>query len=83
MKYCVIKNTTTIIDGTDNPLEIMIKNALNAGFVETDIEVLTEEEYMVREDLEPAQEKHKTEVELLKEQMAIMQGALDFIILNY
>ncbi len=53
MKYCVIKNTTTVIDGSENPLEIMLQNAINAGFAENEVEILTEEEYQARVDLEP------------------------------
>lgn len=53
MKYCVIKNTTTIIDGSENPLEIMLQNAQNSGFVENEVEILTEEEYQARVELEP------------------------------
>lgn len=53
MKYCVIKNTTTIIDGSENPREIMLQNALNAGFTESDVEILTQEEYQARKSQEP------------------------------
>jgi hypothetical protein len=51
MKYCVIKNTTKVIDGSENHDEIMAQNAQNAGI--TDYEILTEEEYEVRKTLEP------------------------------
>ena len=51
MKYCVIKDTTTVIDGSDNPAEIMAMNAQNAGV--TDFELLTEEEYLARKATEP------------------------------
>ena len=53
MKYCVIKDTTKVIDGSDNPMEIMLQNAQSAGFVEADIEILTAEEYEVKKALEP------------------------------
>jgi len=53
MKYCVIKNTTKVIDGSENPLEIMLQNAINAGFTENEVEILTEEEYQARKELEP------------------------------
>lgn len=49
MKYCVVKDTITVIDGSDNPKETMIQNALNAGFSESEIEILTEEDYKERE----------------------------------
>lgn len=71
MKYCVIKNTTTIIDGSDNADAVMIQNALNAGFVETEVEILTEEEYGARKALEPVPgqpsttEERITELELI------------------
>ena len=48
MRYCVVKNTVKLIDGSNNPLEIMMKNVQNAGFVEADVEFLTEEEYQAR-----------------------------------
>lgn len=53
MEYCVIKNTTKVIDGSENPIKIMLKNALNAGFAENEVEILTEEEYQARVELEP------------------------------
>jgi len=53
MKYCVIKNTTKVIDGSENALEIMLQNAENAGFTETEVEILTEEEYQARLENEP------------------------------
>lgn len=51
--YCVIKNTTIVIDGSENTREIMLENALNAGVKESEIEILTEEEYQKRKALEP------------------------------
>lgn len=53
MKYCVIKNTIKIIDGSENPIDIMLQNAMNAGFTEDEIEILTEEEYQTRLKNEP------------------------------
>ena len=50
---CVIKNTIKIIDGSENPIEIMLENALNSGFAENEVEILTEEEYLARKALEP------------------------------
>lgn len=66
MNYCVIKDTTIIIDGSENPTEIMLKNALNAGYTETEVEILTEEEYQARKSLEPQPEPKQT----LEEQLA-------------
>jgi hypothetical protein len=48
MDYCVIKNTTTVIDGSENEEEIMLENARNAGYTENEVEILTEEEYKTR-----------------------------------
>ena len=53
MKYCVVKNTTKLIDGSENPIEIMLQNAINAGFAEAEVEILTEEEYQTRLKNEP------------------------------
>ena len=53
MKYCVIKGMTTVIDGSENPQEVMIQNAVNAGFAESEVEILEEEEYAIRKALEP------------------------------
>lgn len=53
MRYCVIKNTTKVIDGSENPQEIMLQNAVNAGFKESEVEILTEEEYLARVENEP------------------------------
>lgn len=53
MKYCVIKNTTKVIDGSENPLEIMMQNAKNAGYTEKEIDILTEEEYIARVEAGP------------------------------
>lgn len=55
MKYCVIKDTTKIIDGSENPQEVMMQNAINAGFTEPEVEILTEEEYQQRLENEPKQ----------------------------
>lgn len=53
MRYCVVKDTTKVIDGSDNPVEVMLQNAANAGFSESEVEILTEGEYQVRADAEP------------------------------
>lgn len=68
MKYCVIKDTTTVIDGSNNPVEIMLQNAQNTGFTENEVEILAEEEYEARKELEPVPPQSKTELELLQEQ---------------
>jgi len=69
MKYCVIKDTAKIIDGSENPQEIMLQNAQNAGYTETEVEILTEEEYQVRKSLEPTPAE-PTEIEELRLEQA-------------
>lgn len=65
MKYCVIKNTTKIIDGSENLQEVMLQNAENAGFTAEEIEILTEEEFEVRKALEPTPPQKPTAEERL------------------
>lgn len=43
----------------------MLQNAKNAGFTEDEIEILTEEEYQLRKELEPAEEPGPTENEMV------------------
>lgn len=77
MKYCVIKDTTKIIDGSNNSTEIMLQNAQNTGFTEAEVEILTEEEYQARKDLEPIPPKEPTQEELLRadiDYLSIMTG---------
>lgn len=72
MKYCVIKDTAKVIDGSDNPLKIMIQNAQNAGFAENEVEILTEEEYQARVELEPKPMAEPTEIEILKQEKEVL-----------
>lgn len=65
MKYCVMKNTTTVIDGSGNPAEIMLQNAENAGYTESEVEILTEHEYEARKELEPIPPQEPTAEERL------------------
>ena len=77
MRYCVIKNTTTVIDGSENSIEIMLQNAQNAGFSESEVDILTEEEYQARKDLEPIAPQSPTETEQLRadvDYISIMTG---------
>ena len=53
MKYCVVKYTVNVIDGSINNKTIMLQNAINIGFSENEVEILTEEEYQARVELEP------------------------------
>lgn len=65
MKYCVVKNSTKVIDGSDNSTELMVQNAQNAGFTESELEILTEEEYQARKALEPIPPQEPTAEERL------------------
>ena len=67
MKYCVIKNTITVIDGSENPEEVMYRNALGSGFKVEEVEILTEGEYQLRYDNTPKPPVSKSELEILKE----------------
>lgn len=78
MKYCVIKNTIKVIDGSENPIEIMLQNAQNSGFTENEIEILTEEEYRARKELEPIPPKEPT----TEERLELAESAIDFLIMN-
>ncbi len=75
MRYCVVKGTTTVVDG-NNPTELMLQNALNAGFTESEVEILTEDEYKVRLEImqkppEPTLDnKNRADIDYL----AIMMG---------
>lgn len=77
MKYCVIKDTTRIIDGSENPIETMLLNAINAGFEESEVEILTEEEYQARKELEPDEPLPKTEIDILREENEALKKRLD------
>ena len=48
MKCCVIKNTVVVIDGSGNSQDVMLQNAVNAGYTELDVEILTDSEYKLR-----------------------------------
>lgn len=67
MKYCVIKDTTTIIDGSDDSDEVMYRNALGSGFSEFEIEILAEEEYLLRLENEHKPQQQETQIEILQE----------------
>jgi len=48
MRYCIIKNTTILIDGSNNSDEVMLQNAIDNRHTEEEVETLTEEEYKIR-----------------------------------
>lgn len=76
MKYCVVRNTTKVIDGSDNPPEIMLQNAINSGFEESEIEMLTEEEYKARKALEP----QPAPTPSVEERLAIAEETINIIL---
>lgn len=78
MKYCVVKNATKVIDGSENPLEIMLQNALNAGFSESEVEILTKEEYKERKSQEPQPIPQPNEIEILQAKLNSATQQLDF-----
>ena len=69
MRYCVIKDTAKVIDGSENSIEIMLQNAQNSGFTENEVEILTKEEYQVRVELEPIPPQEPTREELLEQRI--------------
>lgn len=75
MKYCVIKGTKTILDeGRDN-LDLMMQNAKNAGFTESEIEIIEitkeEIEMMNKQKQSPTlEEKNRADIDYL----SIMAG---------
>jgi hypothetical protein len=50
MKYCVIKDTTILIEGSEETEEIILKNALQSEgkYTSNQVDILTEEEYKAR-----------------------------------
>ena len=69
MKYCVIKDTVKVIDGSENPAKTMLQNAIYAGFTESEVEILTEEEYLARLENESKSPQEPTKQELLEERI--------------
>lgn len=76
-KYCVVKDTTTVIDGSLNSDEVMLQNANHAGFTTEQVEILTQEQYDERKALEPVPEPIPTQVDLLQQQLATQQAIID------
>lgn len=75
MRYCVIKDTTTIIDGSDNPDDVMVQNAINAGFPE--YEILTEVEYQAR-----FQNTNTSGLPTLEDRVKMLEDAMDFMVMG-
>lgn len=82
MKYCVIKNTITVIDGSENPKEVMLQNSKNAGLTDEEVEILTDAEYNARVESLPKPTPGQTELEVLKQKQELMQKALDELLLG-
>lgn len=76
MNYCVVKNTTKVIDGSDNTPDIMLQNAQSAGFTESEVEILTEAEYQARKATEPKPPQPPTEQERIE---ALEQAMLNLL----
>ncbi|MBP2027390.1 hypothetical protein J2Z35_001184 [Acetoanaerobium pronyense] len=76
MRYCVVKNTTKVIDGSENSIEIMLQNAQNAGFAETEVEILTEEEYQERLANEPKPPPQPTSEQQLTMEMTMAMAQM-------
>ena len=76
MKYCVIKDTTKVIDGSENTIEVILQNAKNAGFTENEVEILTEEEYLARKESEPKPTQEPTQEERIQ---ALEQALLEIL----
>ena len=74
MKYCVIKDTIQVIDGSENSEEVMYYDASKTGkgYSKDQVEILTEEEYKVRVDSLPSPVVQKTELEILQETVDVL-----------
>lgn len=71
MKYCVIKGTVTVIDGSNNSSEIMIINAKSSGFNENEVEIISEEEFEERKlELKEGQENLSNPQQVMSKQIA-------------
>lgn len=78
MRYCVIKNTTKIIDGSYNGEEVMLENAFKAGFTNEQVEILTQEQFDERKSLEPKPIKDPSE----KERIAELEQIINMILMG-
>lgn len=82
MKYCVVKNKTTemtlgTISGPSENVVEMLQNAANAGFAESEVEILTEEEYLQKVEAEPKPPQPPTDKERIEAlEMALLEVVL-------
>lgn len=65
--YAVLLDTTFIIVAGEKN-DLLLQNAINAGFKEEQIEILTQEHYDERKALEPAPSKPVSEIEFLRQE---------------
>lgn len=74
MSYCVIKNTSIVIDQQEDQ-ELMQKNAENAGI--SKFEIITDEEYITRklQNPDPSIEISKLKVKLSQTDYAVIKIA--------
>ena len=70
VRYCVVKGTTIVIDGSLNPEGVLIQNALNAGYDKEQVEILTQEQYDERKALVPIPKPPLSEIEKLRLEQA-------------
>lgn len=82
MRYCVIKDTTTVIDGSRNADNIMLQNAINAGFIAEQVEILNQQQYEERKSTEPKPEPEINEVEKLRLEQAQANAELVQLIMT-
>lgn len=75
MRYCVVKNTTVIIDGSENHDEIMYKNAQSSGFTTDQIEILTQEQYEARKAIGPIPNPPTD-----KERIIILEDTINYLL---
>lgn len=74
MRYCVKKDSCIVIDGSNNPQDIMIENSISAGFKVDEVEIITEEEYVKRVEVNKAEVvQQPTQQEILSKELAILK----------
>lgn len=83
MKYCVVKDTIVVIDGSNNTDKVMMQNSVGSGYSPLEVEILTSDQYRQRESNLAPTVLPKSELEILKEQIATNMGALDYILMNF
>lgn len=72
MRYCVLKDTVTVIDGSSNTDDVMLLNADRLGYSSEQVEILGELEYRQR----------LTQYPQPKSQLQILQETVDQLVLD-